>query len=208
MSFFLPKQPAFAKYFKEMSQMAKEIADLLGDFTSNLDNFEHYSRKAREIEHQADNKTHEIIIALNTTFITPFDREDIYELVHEMDDVIDLIDNAIHFVNIYGLTEKKYQIDEFGRLIKEAAHSLDELIEEGFLKQKYTEKAKGLIVQIHQIEDQADEIFYADLKALFKEEKDPVLIIKWKEILENLEAITDKIQQVCNTLEGIIVKSS
>lgn len=208
MKFFLPKQPAFSKYFKQLSQLTKDIADLFAEFSKTLNDLQHYSKKAKEIEDQADKITHEIIIELNQTFITPFDREDIYALAHEMDDLVDLIDNAIHYIDIYELTEKKYSIDEFGRLIQLAAHNLDMLIEECFLKEKYTDKANSLIIEIHKAEDEADKIYHHSLKQLFKEEKDPITIIKWKDIIENLEAIADKFQEVSITLEGIIVKSS
>ena len=208
MNFFLPKQPAFSKYFKELSEFTKQIADQFGEFTQNLKDFEEHSKKAKDIEEKADHVTHQIIIALNKTFITPFDREDIYTLAHEMDDLVDLIDNAIHYMDIYQLSEKKYYIEEFGELIKKAAYCLDELIEECFLKEKYTDKVNTLIVEIHQIEDEADKIFHAALKKLFQEEKDPINVIKWKDIIEDLESIADKFQQVSNTIEGIIVKSS
>ena len=208
MKFFLPKQPAFGKYFKQLSQHAKDIAELFAEFSKTLNNFEHYSKKAKEIEEQADKITHEIIIELNKTFITPFDREDIYALAHEMDDLVDLIDNAIHHIGIYELSEKKYSIDEFGKFINLAAHNLDMLIEECFLKQKYTEKANTIIIEIHKIEDEVDKIYHHSLKQLFREEKDPISVIKWKDVIENLEEVADKFQEVSITLEGIIVKSS
>lgn len=207
MKFFLPKQLIFFDLLKQLNNYLKEIALLFGEFADSFNNFEEYSRRAKEIEHQADQKTHEIVDRLNKTFITPFDREDIYLLVHELDDIIDLIENAIHNIEIYQIKEKIKAIDDFAMLIKEASNNLDELIEH-LQGQKYTPQLNNLIVKIHELEDRGDLAFQESIGQLFREEKNPLTVIKWRDLLINLERVMDKYQSVSNTIEGIIVKAS
>ena len=105
--YFSPKQNIFFALFKQLSDYLEEMTLLFKEFTTCFKDFEKYSQKAKEIEHQADTKIHEIVDKLNKTFITPFDREDIYLLAHEMDNIIDLIENVIHNIELYQIREKR-----------------------------------------------------------------------------------------------------
>ena len=207
MKFFLPKQEGFFKLLKELNGHLKEMAELFSEFAKDFKDFREYSQKAKFIENKADSKAHEIIEKLNKTFITPIDREDIYLLVHELDDIVDLIENVIHNIDLYGIREKKEAIDDFAHLILQASDRMDQLID--YLpKQKHSSGLNKLVVDIHGLEDKGDVVFQKEIQRLFREEKDPINVIKWKEILESLERITDKYQAVSNTIEGIIVKAS
>lgn len=206
MKFFLPKQLIFFDLLRQLNNYSKEIALLFEKFVASFEDFEKYSQQAKEIEHKADTKTHEIINKLNKTFITPFDREDIYLLTHELDDIVDLIENVIHNIDLYQIRKKKSAIDKFAKLITEASVSLGKLID-NLQEQKYTPYFNELMINLHDLEDQGDLVFQEAISRLFKEEKDPILVIKWKEILENLEMTMDKYQRVSDVIEGIIVKS-
>ncbi|MCI4446156.1 MAG: DUF47 domain-containing protein [Candidatus Aminicenantes bacterium] len=208
MKFLLPKEPAFAQHFGELSECLSEITEIFYDFSQNFDHSAAYWEKAKQVEHKADQIAHKIIRLLNQCFITPFDREDIYKLVHEIDDIIDLIENAIHNVYLYNLNEKKYFIDEFAVFSKEATKKLNLLITEIFKSQKYTPHIGELILNIHELEDKGDVVYARSLQKLFQEEKDPINIMKWKDVLFILETIMDVYQRVSNTVEGIVVKSS
>jgi hypothetical protein len=207
MRFFLPKEPAFYKHFKEMSVCISEITNIFKEFATNYKEFESYWSKAKEVEHRADNVAHQVINLLNQSFITPFDREDIYQMIHELDDIIDLLENTIHDIYIYEMVEKKEFINEFAPLISEATVKLGELIKECFEQQKYTNSIWKLICNIHDLEDKGDLAYERALRKLFLEERDPVQVIKWKDILFMLEHIMDVFQKVSNTIEGIVVKS-
>jgi len=207
MKFFFPKQDIFFDLLKELSGHVKEIALLFEEFSRSFEKSEKYSKIAKEIEHRADKKTHEIIRKINETFVTPFDREDIYHLGHEMDDIIDIIENIIHSIDLYQIKEKKDFIDEFAELFIKSSKDLGKLI--GNLeKQKYTSGVNNLIVSLHDLEDEGDLVFQRSIRKLFEEEKDAISIIKWKEILVNLERTMDKFQTVSDIIEAIIVKSS
>ena len=115
MKFFLPKEPAFRENFEAMSCCLREITAVFQEFAEKYRDFDHYWQRSKEIEHKADEITHDIINLLNKSFITPFDREDIYQLIHEFDDIIDLLENTIHNIYLYEVPDKKPFIDEFVR---------------------------------------------------------------------------------------------
>jgi len=207
MKFFLPKQLIFFDLLKELNDYKREMALLFAEFVDNFDNFEKYVDRARDIEHKADAKAHEIVERLNKTFITPLDREDIYLLTNELDDIIDYIENVIHNIYLYGIIEKKEAVIDFKRLIVEASEVMENLMGQ-LPKQKYSKDMMGYIIKIHGLEDQGDLVYQKAISRLFREEKDPIAIIKWKDILSNLEKIMDKFQVVSETIEGIIIKAS
>jgi uncharacterized protein len=207
MKFLLPKEPAFYEHFKEMSACLTDITGIFQNFSTEFRDFEFYWHKSKDVEHQADSIAHRIINLLNQSFITPFDREDIYRLIHDLDEIVDLLENTIHNVFIYDVSEKKEFINEFSPLIAEATTSLNELIKECFEYQKYTDSIWKLICVIHDLEDKGDLAYEKALRKLFVEESDPVKIIKWKDILSTLEFIMDAYQRVSNTVEGMVVKN-
>lgn len=208
MRFFLPKQPAFFEQFKQLNTCIKEVTALFYEFSISFKDFESFYVRAKEIEHRGDEVTHEIVNMLNRTFITPFDREDLYTLAQRMDDIIDVIEKTILNIYIYKISEKRAVIDEFVNVAVKASHALDELIIECFDKQKHTPEVRGLVVKLHELEDEGDLLFQKGIRQIFSEEKDPILVIKWKDVIQDLENITDKFQSVSEILEGIIVKSS
>jgi uncharacterized protein len=207
MKFLLPKEPAFYENFQEMSQCLSEITSVFQRFAADYTDFETHWHRAKEVEHKADTIAHRVINLLNQSFITPFDREDIYRLVHELDDIIDLLENTMHNVFLYGMTEKKDFVNEFAQFTQEATDKLNALIKECFTKQKYTDTIWQLICDIHDLEDKGDAAYEKGLRKLFQEESDPIMVIKWKDILYTLEHIMDVYQKVSNTIEGIVVKS-
>jgi len=208
MKFILPKEPAFYEHFQKMSGAMTEIIAVFQEFVAKYRDFDHYWHKSKEIEHKADGITHDIINLLNKSFITPFDREDIYQLIHEYDDIIDLLENTIHNIYLYEVPEKRPFVDDFSALIGKASKALVTLLQELFEKQKYTESIWKLILEIHDLEDEGDLVYHRELRSLLNSEKDPIMIIKWKDILVTLERIMDVYQNISNTVEGIIVKSS
>jgi len=208
MKFFLPKEPAFYEHFQEMSVCLSDITAIFQEFTEKFRDFDQYWQKSKDVEHRADSIAHRIINLLNQSFITPFDREDIYGLIHEFDDIIDLLENTIHNIFLYEVSEKKSFVDEFAKLIGRATVALNSLIKETFEHQKYTDTIWKLICEIHDLEDEGDVAYVKAIRVLFAEEKDPIKVIKWKDVLGTLEHIMDVYQDMSNTIEGIVVKSS
>lgn len=190
-----------------MSANMKDMVALFEEFVGKFDNFENYFHRAEELEHRGDQQTHEIIDHLNQTFITPFDREDIYSLSHELDDVMDLIEKVIHDVHVYKITERIPALEKFLPLIREANACVAELLT-CLEKKKYTPRLLDIKIRVHELEDQGDLLFDEAMAALFKEGKDAITVIKVKDILQDLEDLMDQYQRLSDMIEGIIVKST
>jgi uncharacterized protein len=175
------------------------------DLANSFKDFEDHARKAEDLEHKADDKTHEIVRELNQTFIIPFDREDIYKLAQELDDVVDLMENVISNIFVYGIKTKESALVDFAGLIKEASQTLVDL--SACLQElKYTPRVLELKKKMHDLETEGDKVFRKTISEFFSNGHDPLRVIKWKDILEDLERVMDKYQEVGDTIEGIIVK--
>ena len=156
----------------------------------------------KEVEHQCDNLTHQIIQRLHRTFVTPLDREDIFELARSLDDVMDAIDATAALVRLYQIEHVRPDARVLAGII---SASVDQLV----MALKALEKKAGVAepaVEINRLENEADRAHHAGVRRLFEEERDPVAIIKWKEILDFLEDATDRCEDVANVLEGVVVK--
>ena len=208
LSFLTPKQPVFFQLLNSLGEDVSKISLLFKEFVDSPENFRkagEYAQKATEIEHQADELTREITAKLNRTFVTPLDREDIFSLTQELDDIVDEIENVIKNISIYKIQEREQFIVDFSRVFIESEGCIIKLIQ-SLNKQTYTPEIRDLIRKIHESEDEGDRIFLKTLGYLF-EKKDPVSIIIWKDILEDLEKISDKFQDASVTIEGVFVKS-
>jgi predicted phosphate transport protein (TIGR00153 family) len=156
------------------------------------------------VEHKCDHLTHQIIQRLNSTFVTPIDREDIHALAKSLDDVMDAIDASARFVRLYKITTPRFGARELARVISLSVDEVRLAVEA--LERKSGVAARA--VEINRLENEADRLHEEALKRLFDEERDPVLIIKWKEILDVLEEATDRCEDVANLLEGVVVKNA
>lgn len=206
MSLFSPKTTDFIHLLKEVAVEIKAIAAIYKDFAGDFGRIDELTKMADEIEHKADQKVHDVINALHKTFITPFDREDIYALAHQMDDLVDIVENVIHNVSLYQIERPRPEMGKFAELIVKAAEALEHAV--GCLEDKNPEKVKEYLLLIHKLEDEGDVVFFEAIKDLFKNEHDPIALIKWKDIIEELESVMDKFQEVSNIMEGMIVKAS
>ena len=156
----------------------------------------------KDMEHQCDERTRGIIDRLNRTFVTPLDREDIHSLAISLDDVMDAIDAAAAVMRLYKITQPRAGARRLAELVCE---SMDRIVE----AMAALEKRKGvleLVARVNQLEREADRVHQDAIVALFDEERDPIAVIKWKEILDFLEAATDRCEDVSNLLEGVVVK--
>ena len=159
----------------------------------------------KEVEHECDTLTHQIIQRLHRTFVTPLDREDIFGLARSLDDVMDAIDATAAIVRLYQIE----QVRPDARDPDPHHHGLDRTDRACALQA--LEKKTGVAepaVEINRLENEADRAHQAAVRRLFEEERDPIAIIKWKEILDFLEDATDRCEDVANVLEGVVVKNA
>jgi uncharacterized protein len=202
----IPKEEKFFKLFKSMTENIIDGAKLLKDMLDNFDNPVESQRKIKDVEHKGDSITHEIIQTLNKTFITPLDREDIYSLASKLDDIIDLIDASAQRVIMYNVDSIPSEAKSLGFIILQCCYAVDKAV--AMLGQKTNEQIFAACVDINALENEADRVSREAISRLFDEEKDPIQLIKWKEIFETLERATDKCEDAANILESVVVKNA
>lgn len=198
----IPREEKFYADFISMADQVKTGALLLAEMFAADKPIAAKAQEIKEIEHKCDFLTHEIIQRLNKTFVTPIDREDIHSLATRIDDVMDAIDMASGLVPLYRIDRTRYGARELTKIVIE---QLDVLR----LALVALEKRSGVLdktVEINRLENEADRVYKDALGRLFDEERDPIAVIKWKEILSLLEQATDRCEDVANLLENVIVK--
>jgi predicted phosphate transport protein (TIGR00153 family) len=190
--------------FADVSQNLTQGTRLLHDILKNPANMEPRLDQLQEIEHRGDEMTHGIITALNQTFITPFDREDIHRLTSSLDDVLD-------YVNAAGVRLRLYKIKSPPSIAADLAAMIVEQSEELAQGVSLLEKNKLVLehcVEVHRLENEADRLSRKAIADLFDNEKNPIQLIKIKELYEVLETATDKAEDAANVLEAVALKSN
>ncbi|OFZ18749.1 MAG: phosphate transport regulator [Bdellovibrionales bacterium GWB1_55_8] len=201
----IPREEKFFVLFRQMTATIVESAVLLKEMMDDFHNPEESRRKIKDLEHRADHITHDVIEKLNKSFITPFDREDIYALASKLDDIIDLIDaSAVRFV-MYNVEKPTPQAKEMAFLILKGTHAIEKAV--AALGEKEVNISQ-FWVEANELENEADRVCREAISRLFDEEKDPIQLIKWKEIYETLERATDKVEDAANIIESVVVKNA
>lgn len=202
----LPKDDRFYKMFEEaigyIDEAAKELKKLA---CAPLAERQGIIKRISELEHKGDDITHTILSELNSTFVTPFDSEDIHKLTSELDDILDYIDGSARRFNLYDVTHCP---DSMVKLIDALCGSISELKRGIPLLRKlsHTSGLRDVIKRVNDYENEADVIFAGAVADLFKNETNPIEIIKLKEIFVTLETATDKCEDVADVLETILIK--
>ena len=201
---FLPQQGRFFDEFTAMASRVQDGARLLRTMLVGAAPDHAKADEIRVVEHDCDERTRQIIQRLNTTFVTPLDREDIHALARTLDDVMDAIDAAATLFPLYEIRTVRRGAADLAAMIGQQADQLRFAVEA-------LEKRTGVperIREIHTLEHEADLLHREAVAQLFREERDPIAIIQWKEILDLLEAATDAAEAVADVLEGIVLKHS
>jgi hypothetical protein len=169
--------------------------------------FAELRRQMKDLEHIGDDLTREIMDRLNHTFVTPIDREDIMQLAHAIDDVVDKIHAICERLILYRISHVMPAVTEMSSLIVEGSGELLHLIR--FLRNMSNQKEiQDRIRRVHTLENKADSIYHAALAQIFEDPKDPIELIKWKELLEQIEDATDKIELVAKVIGSTVMKNA
>ena len=198
----IPREERFYSDFQALADELKRGAKLLEDMLAPERPVWDKADEIKEVEHKCDFLTHEIIQRLNRTFVTPLDREDIFALARSLDDVMDAIDASASLIRLYRLESIRFGSRELAHIITTCTHQVRLALEA-------LEHHKGLIthaVEINRLENEADRIHQQAVSRLFDDERDPLVVMKWKETLDFLEDATDRCEDVANVLEGVVVK--
>ena len=202
----LPAQISFFDYFERHSALITEACAAFSRVAEGGD-IETESARIKEIEHQADDLTHQCLDAINKTFITPIDRTDIHQLIKRLDDIVDAVDATVSRIRLYELHEMREEARQLADVLRRSAIEVDTAVK-GLRNTRNEEATKARLIAIHDLENEGDAILRSALSRLFREEKDTILLIKWKEIFERLEKATDRCEQVANILEKIVLEAS
>ena len=201
---FIPKEEKFFDMFISMAQNAHESSKLLTLMMEQPDKIRDTAETIKALEHKGDRMTHDLIVKLNKTFIVPIDREDIYGLSSKLDDVTDLIESIARRLVLFKVTEVSEPALELARVLQRSTAAIVVAVSE----LQNGMKVMDPCIEINRLEDEADHIYHLALAKLFEAEKDPIALIKWKELYEKLEASLDRCEDVANVIEGIIVKNA
>ena len=205
---FTPKEPKFFPLLKQLSEILVASSKLLVESLKHDSPEERagYYKQIKDMEREGDKLTHLILDELGTTFITPFDREDIHDLASSIDDVIDGINSCAKRITIYNPRPISESGKELSRMIRQEADYIVKAMDELETFRKNPNTLRGYCSKMHDIENQADDIYELFITKLFEEEKDCIELIKVKEIVHELEKTTDAAEHVGKILRSLIVK--
>jgi predicted phosphate transport protein (TIGR00153 family) len=204
---FLPKDFDFFQLFEKQAGYAVEAARYLKEGVAQGVVDEAHLKKMHEIEHQGDNVAHAIIAQLNKSFITPFEREDIHALAKQLDDVIDMIYTIANRLKVYKITKANKELIEFASVIEASVSCIASAVK-GLRNAKDTKPVSESCIEINRLENVGDLMRDKALAKLFETEKDPIMVIKWKDLYQDAETVLDICEDVANVVESILVKNA
>jgi len=201
----LPRQERFFALFLNQVRLIEEASRLLVDgVRSGNSHLPRVAARIQQLEHEGDEIIHDIFTRLNQTFITPLDPEDIHALSSRLDDVLDGIEDAAYRIVAYRLEPIPPTALELCEIVHDCAKSLAKAFEALNKDQRLNEHC----IEVNRLEDYADQVLRRALADLFEREKDPIALIKLKEVYEFLEGTTDRCEDVADVLQNVVVKNS
>lgn len=200
---FIPREEEYFTLFSQMTEKIQEAAKILVEMMeSGADDLSGYSKRIKDTEHGCDQIMHAITTKLNKSFITPFDREDIYHLSVALDDICDYIDAGARAIMMYDIHKTSEYSRHLARIIVSESAEIHSAV-------SMLHKPNGMnqhFVEIHRLENEADDVYFKAMADLFKNSSNPINVIKWKEFYDILENATDRCESVANIIESIVLK--
>ena len=201
---FRPVDGSFYELFAEFGNHLVTGADLLAQMLADGDEREEIARKMRAAEHAADETTHAIVRRVNSTFVTPFDREDIYSLASGLDDIMDMMDEAVDLILLYEVKHLPAELSNQVEVLQRCA----ELTAEAMPRLKTMSSLEEYWIEINRLENAGDKSYRRILANLFSGDFKAIEVLKLKDIVISLEGAIDAFEKVANTVEQIAVKES
>jgi predicted phosphate transport protein (TIGR00153 family) len=201
---FAPRDRVYFELFEEAAQNTLRAADLLDRMLSDYPDSRRLASEILDCEHEGDRITHDIIDRLNHTFVTPIDREDILALASGLDDVVDYTEEVADYLGLYKIEAPMDQAIRLARVLKEASAQIAEAIP----RLRNFQTISHYTVEINRLENEGDRITREAVASLFDGGIDPMVVIRWKDIFERLEAAIDATETVANIMEGVVIKNS
>jgi len=201
----IPKEEAFFDLFKQAAHNMIEGSRLLKDLMEDFRDLHGKAKKIKEVEHVGDGITHDIAMRLNQTFITPIDREDIHDLACALDDILDAVEAVADRFVVYKIAWPTESAIRLADILYQASVAVGRGVDRIGMSHA---QIKECCVLVNSLENEADRVSRDAISGLFEKEKDPISVIKWKEIYETIEEGTDRCEDVSNILERIVLKHS
>ena len=201
---FTPRDHIYFELFEEAGRNILSASDLLDQLLTNYPDNKELAQEIRVCEHEGDRITHDIIDRLNHTFVTPIDREDILALASALDDIVDYTEEVADYLGLYKIEAPMDQAIKLAHVLRAASSQISEAIPRlrGFRDISHH------TVEINRLENEGDRISRAAVAALFDGGIDPMVVIRWKDLYERLEAAIDATEKVSYIMEGIVIKNS
>jgi predicted phosphate transport protein (TIGR00153 family) len=206
--FFLPRDEKFIRYFEQAADNLQAAGNQYVQLAKVGSRIEMIAARdeIKRLEHVGDEITHKIFEELNLSFLTPFDREDIYELTKRMDDVLDLIDHVADVMVLYQIEKLD---EEMGLMIRVTVRAIDEIHQSiRLLRQMKYDALRDHIVRVHELENEGDRLYRLFVGKLFAEEKDAIRLLKYNSIYNEMEHAIDKCEDLMNSIESIMLKNA
>jgi predicted phosphate transport protein (TIGR00153 family) len=201
---FVPNDREFFDLFEEASTNIVRAADLLDQMLRSFPERGDLSRDILICEQEGDRITHDIIKRLNQTFVTPIDREDIYELASGLDDIVDFTEEVADYMGLYKIEAPMEQAQRLAHILLQSSRQ----IAEAMPRMRSFKDISHFTVEINRLENDGDRVTREAMASLFDNGIDPMVVIRWKDIFERLENAIDSTERVANILEGIVIKNS
>ena len=202
---FMPREVKFFDFLNLQSENIVKAADCFRHAVKKGSFDEETVKKIKNFEHEGDTLSHEIVDMLNRTFITPIDREDIYALANTLDDILDMINSMANRIKLYKLDTNDEHMILFADTIDQSTQALANAVKH-MHDTKRARRVLDYCIEVNRLENMGDQIREKAISRLFETEKDPIMVIKWKEIYEVAEGTLDTCEHVAKVIEAILVK--
>jgi len=205
LSRLLPRQTSFFDFFERHAALSVEAGAELAKLSHDNANIDEIARHIKQLEHQADEVTHTCMETLHKTFITPIDRNDIHRIASKLDDITDYIDAAARQMALFEITAFPEHVRDAVIVLHQATQAVERAVK-GLRNMRNPTAILGECVRINELENQADRIKANSVARLFREESNPIVVLKWHQIYQALENVTDACEDVANVIEGVVLE--
>jgi predicted phosphate transport protein (TIGR00153 family) len=204
----IPTNTKFYDHFDRITEILVRAAERFYEFTNSSDHVDRCAAEIKRLEHEADEEMHDVMALLHRSFITPIERGDIRRLAESLDDVLDLLDDASRRMMLYDLREVLPEVRDLARILLEATRMVQGAVHELRHIQKKNNGIVQTCIEIRRLENEGDQVNHEVLARLFKSDFDPFAVLKWKEIIVDVETAIDRCQDVSNVIEGIVLENT
>jgi uncharacterized protein len=207
LKFLIPQEEGFFEQFDALAACQIEVTDVFIEMLRHFGDAPAKERRIRDIEHRADEISHHAIEMLHKTFITPFDRDQILKLISRMDDVIDLVDSVARRMMLYAVKDPDAELLEMAVVLHKACLEIQKAVK-GLQNLKNAQLIQRSCIEINKLENDGDALRDTVVARLFRERKDAIEVLKWKDIYEDVETAIDRCEDVANVIEGVVMENA